>query len=299
MHSSCLQSPDDLDAAYRKKNDVQTKGQTVNIVETANPENKINLITDVSVKAVNVNDDEIINERIEKIKEKTPDIEELHSDGAYGSSTNDKVFSKYKIKHIQTAVKGNKREVDIEITKNKELNKTNSNEYIVSCPNQRVKSEKTPKRYKASFDLNICNKCPLSSVCSTQKMKNNRVYYFTEEMYLLCERLSRLRDIPKERRFLRNNVEATVKEFTCRMPNKKLKVRGAFKATLFAFNTAIGINYGRIYRMLLADMEKRAIFAHYFVNYFNELYFRIIKTAKSFRIRFTAKISASNLLIFN
>ena len=43
---------------------------------------KINLITDVSVSPVNVNDDEIINERIAKLKTKTPDIGELHSDGS-------------------------------------------------------------------------------------------------------------------------------------------------------------------------------------------------------------------------
>jgi len=176
MQSSYLQSPDDLDAAYRKKNEVHTKGQTINIVETANPGNKINLITDVSVSPVNVNDDEIINGRIKSLKEKTPELKELHSDAAYGSSANDKEFSKHKINHIQTGVKGNKRTVEITIEKDNNVTNAKSRttcdlpserEYIVSCPNQRVKSEKTSKRFKASFDLNICNKCSLASECST------------------------------------------------------------------------------------------------------------------------------------
>ena len=40
------------------------------------------------------------------------------------------------------------------------------------------------------------------------------------------------------------------------MPNKQLctasngKVRGAFKASLFAFTTAMAVNYGRIYRAI-------------------------------------------------
>ena len=299
MHSGCLQSLDDLDAAYRKKNNIQTKGQTVNIVETANPENKIDLITDVSVKPVNVNDDTIINERIEKLKEKTPDIEELHSDGAYGSSANDKEFSKHKINHIQTAVKGNKRKVEIEITKDEVLRKTNKNEFIVSCPKQRVKSERTPKRFKASFDLKLCSSCRLASDCPAKKMKKHRVYYFTFEQYLLSERLKKLRLLPKERRFIRNNVEATVKEFTSRMPNKKLKVRGAFKAELFAFSAAIAINFGRIYRMLLPEMKKRTIFAYSIVNYFTKLYLHITETIKEFSVMFLLKNRFDQLIIFN
>jgi hypothetical protein len=287
MHSGCLQSPDDLDAAYRKKDNVQTKGQTVNIVETANPENKLNLITDVSVKPVNVNDDTIINERIEKLKEKTPDIKELHSDGAYGSSANDKEFSKHKIDHIQTAVKGNKKKVDIEISKPSE---TNNDEFIISCPYQSVPSEKTKKRFKASFDLKICSSCSLSSDCPSQKMKKHRVYYFTEENFLLSERQRKLLDIPEERRFIRNNVEATVKEFTCRMPNKKLKVRGAYKAMLFVFSAAVGINFGRIYRMMAEKTKKPADFSNFLAKYFFKLYFRITEDAKPYNIGFSQNL---------
>jgi len=37
------------------------------------------------------------------------------------------------------------------------------------------------------------------------------------------------------------------------MPPGKLKVRGAFKASVFAFSVAIGINFGRIFRLLQGD----------------------------------------------
>lgn len=311
MHSSCLQSPDDLDAAYRKKNEVHTKGQTINIVETANPKNKINLITDVAVRPVNVNDDEVIHERIKAIKEKTPELKELHSDAAYGSSSNDKEFTKNNINHVQTGVKGTKRTVDITIENSNDVSNscntttdltsetdtelTSKTEYIVTCPEQRVKSEKTPKRFKASFDLNICSKCSLASECPTQKMKNNRVYYFTYETYLLSERLSRIKEIPKERRFLRNNVEATVKEFTCRMPNKKLKVRGAFRATLFAFSTAMAINYGRIYRAMAISKIISFIFDMKLTNYIKKYLSRF---SINFRTSCLRNMDKNNILLF-
>ena len=59
--------------------------------------------------------------------------------------------------------------------------------------------------------------------------------------------------IPKERRSLRTNIEATVSEFARKLNNRKLKIRGSFKANIFAFAAAIGINFGRIYRYLSAS----------------------------------------------
>ena len=219
---------------------------------------------------------------------------ELHSDAAYGSSRNDKEFSKHNINHIKTGVKGSKCMHSILRTANSTTTSlTSKTEYIVSCPEQRVGSEKTPKRFKASFDLNICNKCFLASECSTQKMKNHRVYYFTYETYLLSERLSRIKEIPKERRFLRNNVEATVKEFTCRMPNKKLKVRGAFRASLFAFSTAMAINYGRIYRAMAIYEIISFVFAMKFTNYLGKYLFRL---SINFRRSCVRNIGENNIL---
>jgi hypothetical protein len=42
-------------------------------------------------------------------------------------------------------------------------------------------------------------------------------------------------------------------EFKIRTPGGKLKVRGLFKATLFAFNSGIAINFGRIYRYIVQN----------------------------------------------
>jgi len=47
--SDSLQSPDDPEATYRNKNGKKSRGQVVSVTETANPENKVNLLTDVAV----------------------------------------------------------------------------------------------------------------------------------------------------------------------------------------------------------------------------------------------------------
>jgi len=81
LHSGILQSPDDIDATYRKKGEKTGKGQSVNVTETANPENELNLLTDIAVKPNNTEDSDIMNDRIETLKEKTPDLKELHRRG--------------------------------------------------------------------------------------------------------------------------------------------------------------------------------------------------------------------------
>ena len=80
--------------------------------------------------------------------------------------------------------------------------------------------------------------------------KKGRAYYFTHEDYLRKKRLRAIESIPPERRALRNNVEATVNEFVCKLRKGKLKVRGLFKTAIFAYTMGISINFGRIYRLI-------------------------------------------------
>ncbi len=159
LHSGCVQSPDDLDAAYREKNGRQVKGQVINVVETAAPENEMNLITDVAVNPVNTDDSQVLNERLDLIKEKTPEIEELHFDGAYGSEMNDRKMLNHEIRPVQTAIRGRQAQVGIEI---KEIP---GNGYQVSCPFQSVTASWARKRYNACFDKSVCTTCPYYQDC--------------------------------------------------------------------------------------------------------------------------------------
>lgn len=254
LTSSCIQSPDDIDATYRKKNNKQFYGQAINIVETCNPDNPINLVTDISVHANNIDDSKELHERIDIIKEKTPELNELHFDGACGSKDNDVKFDKHSVTPIQTAIRGIESS-GVEIT----ITQINEDQYLVSCPNQNVESEFGRKRFKAEFELSICSSCVFASACKLIKKKAAKVYYFTEEEYLKKQRLANIQKIPKERRSLRTNIEATVSEFTRKMNNRKLKVRGLFKAEMFAFAVGISVNFGRVYRYISSQMLEPAL----------------------------------------
>lgn len=251
LSSGSLQSPDDLDASYRHKNGKDYRGQVVSVTETANPDNELNLITDISVDSNNIDDSVILNNRFDTMKEKTPDLDELHTDGAYGSSENDIKMEESEITHVQTAVRGSTPAVKMEID---EIAKE---EYTVHCPKQTVTAKKTKKRFKASFNVEICTTCPHVKKCLTVKQKNSRVYYFDDKMVRLNKRIRNIEKIPFERRKIRPNIEATVKEYTKAFNHKgKLRVRGKFKTMVFAFAMSSAINFGRIYRYIMEKPDK-------------------------------------------
>jgi hypothetical protein len=250
LDGSTLQSPDDIDATYRKKRERHCHGQSVNVTETASPDNELNLITDVAVCSNDTDDSRILNERIEPIKEKTPDLNELHTDGAYGSEDNDKKMEELQITHVQTAVRGRKAEVSMEIEE------VSDGQYTVKCPHQCVSSAKARKRYKACFDVEICKRCPLLGGCPAKEQLDKRTYYFDRSDYLLGKRNRNIKSLPPERRKLRPNVEATVKEFTKAFNHKgKLRVRGLFRTMVYAYAMAISINFGRVWRHMAENPD--------------------------------------------
>ena len=250
LNGGTLQSPDDIDATYRKKQGRHCHGQSVNVTETANPENELNLLTDVAVCSNSTDDSKILNVRLEHIKDKTPELEELHTDGAYGSEDNDKKMEELEITHVQTAVRGRKAEVSMEIEE------VGEGQYTVKCPYQSVRSEKARKRHKACFDVNICKECSLSNGCSAKEQGDKRTYYFDRSDYLLGRRNRNIKSLPPERRKLRPNVEATVKEFSGAFNHKgKLRVRGLFRTMVYAYSMAVSINFGRIWRYIADNPE--------------------------------------------
>ena len=245
LNSSMLQSPDDEDATYRKKGDQESKGFSINATETANPDNDIQLLTDIAVEQNNIDDSKILGNRIDNVVEKTPDLNELHTDGGYGSKEVDEKMEQHNIKLITTAVKGRKSEIEKTITQSID----DKDQYTVKCPKQTVSSQPTKKKNKAIFDIEKCSQCSLKEKCGI--FKNKGKFYFTHSDYLKNERNQNISTIPKERRKIRANVEATIKEFKVKTKAGKLKVRGIFKASLFAYAMGISINFGRIYRMLV------------------------------------------------
>jgi len=253
LHSGMLQSPDDWEATYRIKQDQEGDGFAAHVAETAVPENPIQLLADAAVDKNNVDDSRILEKRIDPMTEKTPDLDELHTDAGYSSQAVDQKMEEHQIVQVPTAIRGRQSKVEITITQQEQ-----KDQYTVSCPEQQIKSQPTPKRNKAEFDTTKCQDCPLKEVCSI--FKNKGRYYFKHTDLLKNKRNNNIHKIPIERQKIRPNVEATIREFKAKTQAGKLRTRGLFKAKLFVFSMAIGINFGRIYRYLREKQPENHIF---------------------------------------
>lgn len=266
LDSGVLMSPDDVDATYRKKGKKKSKGFVGHISETANPENDFNLITDVEVKANNVDDAKILEDRIESMIEKTPDLEEYHADGLYGSPAVDEKMKGYEIKQIQSTMRGRKSGAKIRMSQQED------GTLIANCEGgQQVVIIEKSKTYRAEFDIKKCNNCPLKAVCGAKetgvKSGNNphRYKHFMKKILLAHIRLENIKTIPEQRRTLRANVEATVKECKRGIKNGKLRIRGLRKAKWYLVCTAIAINLNRIRKYLVEKAKEMADFGVFYL----------------------------------
>lgn len=256
LNSNILMSPDDEDAAFRTKRTSNCKGFSGHVSETSNPENEINLITDVVVEKSNADDAKILEERLPGMCEKTPELAEYHADGNYGSPKVDEFMIKNNIALIQNSIRGKISSVKKEIREDKE------GIYWVTCENgqrsQAVRSTKksNTKRWRVDFDYSICEKCSLLNKCNIKTVggkttPKKKRWYFGENKINIHKRIQNKEKIPEERWKNRSNVEATVKELKRGMRNEKVRVRTKIKTSFYMVLTAIAINLTRIHKYSL------------------------------------------------
>lgn len=247
LGSGTLQSPDDATATFNAKNGKPQKGYKTNVDETAAPENPLNLILDVAVAPNNVDDGTMLAGRMDTIKEQTPDLNEMHTDGGYGGSALDPKMAEHKVLHVETGTRMGHARV------NMIYDRTAEGTYTVTCSCQTVVGEATGKRWRAVFAEAVCGACPHTGQCPAKPYSDKRIFYFDESWAKSSIRSRNIEQIPPERRRLRANVEATVKEFTkCFNHKGKVPVRGLARTRLLMLAMAVAINFGRIFRFLTA-----------------------------------------------
>jgi hypothetical protein len=241
--SDSLQSPDDPTATYRKKEDEAFRGFVLHATETADPAEELRLIVDVAVVPNNQDDGGILNERLTEMHRKTPGLRELHTDGTYGSEENDKVEVALGIAAVQTGICGTTPQAPMRIERDE------AGVLQVRCAaGHTVPGQLAQLHYKAEFAAVACAGCSLAAACPAKLRSRGRTFYFEEADVLRQARHRRIETLPEERRTLRANVEATMRQFKAPCRGGKLRTRGLGAARQYGFLRAIAINFGRIYR---------------------------------------------------
>ena len=257
LGSNILQSPDDLEATYRNKRKESYQGFVVYGAETCHPDNELNLVTSLDVSTNNTDDSVILEDKIDQMKETTPDLVELHTDGGFPSKGVDVKAEKHNINLIQTAVKGTTPKVPIAVQGNEEEG------FTIDCPNQEhppVMAKKAKKNWMADFQLEICQQCPFFDQCPTKRerkyKKGTAILRFKATESLKQKRHKAIQKIPPERQTLRPGVEKLMGLMRRGEKNTgKMKFRGRFNFELYTFSMGIVINFERIFKYLKAKNE--------------------------------------------
>jgi hypothetical protein len=265
LSAGSLQSPDDWEATYRNKGGEGHRGYVANLTETCDPENKFQLINKVQVEPNNVDDADMLKEALPDLKERT-DVEQIHTDGGYGSPDVDEAMREAKVEQIQTAIRGRKppedklglEEFDWEID-------GDGKPQEVICPHgQRVEVHPGRKehRYLAYFDSAICSDCTFVDQCSTEplKRKPRHVLRFSQPETGLALRRKRSADMRAAGQNLRAAAESTMRSVKHPFRNGKLPVRGKPRASMMIVASAAMTNIRRIhgYQEKLREEKRKA-----------------------------------------
>ena len=271
LSASSLQSPDDLEAAYREKAGRSHRGYVANITESCDPENSLQLVTKVQVEPNNTDDAQMLVEALPNLKERT-DLDTIFTDGGHGSPQADEALTEHQVTQVQTAIRGRTPHPDKLHLSDFEIKQTETGKPVqITCPGKEqagacpheqqvaVKMGSKRKGFVAHFDEAVCQACPFSQTgqCPARPGKRDVRFrlYFSQQQAQVSQRRRRSAAKKKEGRNLRAAVEATVREVKHPFAAGKLPVRGKFRMTCMLIGSSAMTNVRRIQRYLAAKQE--------------------------------------------
>ena len=264
LTSHCLQSVDDPEASYCTKGTGHYRGYVANLTETCDPDNELQLITQVQVAPNNVGDSQLLAEALPNLTART-DLETLITDGGFGGPASDSALQAHGVTLIQTALRGIPPDpskfglADFQFQLDDHSQPT-----FLTCPQGQTVAV-TPAcstGWQAHFDPAICSTCPfqLAARCRATPHKRDPRYRieFTTPDLQVAKRRQAHRAHQTDGHNLRAAIEATVRSVKCRFPAGKLPVRGRFRVTCLMIAAAATANVRRIQRYRVAKSKADA-----------------------------------------
>lgn len=253
IEATSVQSPDDLEATFRRKGTKGYRGYVANVAESCDEENDQQLIVSVQVEPNRADDAQMLVDAVDDLAERT-EIETLYTDGGYNSAAVDEKLAERGIEQVQTAIRGSISRHLGRDAFDWEVDDAQRPE-AVTCPNgQRVAVEPGHKSHTfvAHFDAALCAECPLATFCPTKppNRTGQRDLRFTHRQVQAARRQQRSRAQQLTRSNPRAAVEATIWSMKSTMPRQRVPYRGLARVTMFVVSSAAMVNVRRLGKLV-------------------------------------------------
>lgn len=259
ISARCLQSAYDPDATFRKKGGNKHVGYVLNLSETCNDENPVQMITDYTLEPNSAGDSKMLRERLHDIKKQHPELKDVYVDGAYYSDELEELAQELKVKINYTNMTGRASskipltDFDIEMT---------DEGATVCCPYGQQAfpcyvNQKT-QDITAHFDLDKCVQCPARLACPAKPKKNSAVLRITKKARLAANVRKELSDDKKrlESTSKRAAIEGTNSALKRAQGAGKLRVRTLVKSKVVIGLKIIGYNLRQLIRYTKNDFRR-------------------------------------------
>ncbi len=233
--SDALQSLDDLEATYRRKGRTAYKGYVMNVTETCDPRNELQLITHVQVAPNNTDDATLLCDAIPALRQRT-NVSDLYTDGGFGSPEADLALREHNIALHQTQLRGKEPDANRYCLADFELAFNNNGDPShLGCPHGQIVPV-LPGRttgFIAQFDATRCRSCPaFQTQCRVRLRKDRPIcrLNFTLTQALWAMRRQRFRRFRQRTDNPRAAIEATIRAIK-HPSGGRLPVRGLRRVT--------------------------------------------------------------------
>jgi len=247
-----LQSPHDHDATYRIKGGKRFRGgYVINVSETADPENAIQLITDVQVEPNQTDDATLMEQALDDQAAREIEVERVTTDGGYTGPQGEAACDKHDVELRATRMRGGRSAADKwgweEYTWEVDDEGTPSR---VTCP-QGCKAAllrgRAEGRFIARFDPECCADCPFfNDLCRVQDRKQVGPTLYVQARTI--EVAQQRQSLHPEDTSIRVLAESTVRSLKRAFPNNKLPVRGLIRSRMMIYPAAVMVNLRRLHR---------------------------------------------------
>ncbi|MCX6020470.1 MAG: transposase [Chloroflexi bacterium] len=245
------------EATYHQKRGRGYKGYVVNVTETCDPDNGLQLIAHVQTHPNVVDDSDLLIEARPELRRRLA-VEELHTDGGYNGVQTAAVVQELGLTHVQTALRGQAPQRRVGLDAFVTDTDDQGGPVRITCPNGQtatvepsVRTSRHP-RFRAVFDTGVCGSCPLQERCPARpsRKRPERTLSFSRHEAGVAQQRRRLAGNRPNGTNLRVVIESTIGSLKQPFNYGQLPVRGRFRVGMLLVGGAVMANVRRIGRYL-------------------------------------------------